>query len=64
MATDMVSFSTKIAYIYTYIYSVLTSKARETYTEMSVEQSPDYNTVKEQILKGYTLVLEAFRQKF
>ena len=57
MATDMVSFSTNIAYTNTYIYSVLTSKACETYTEMSVEQSPDYDTVKEQILKGYIIIV-------
>ena len=64
MATDMVSFSTNITYTYIYIYSILTSKACDTYTDIYMEQSPDYDTVKEQILKGYTLVLEAFRQKF
>ena len=40
-------------------------KARETYTQLGVEQSHHYETVKEElILKGYELVPEAYRQKF
>ena len=39
-------------------------KARDIYSELSVELSSDYNIVKELILKGYELVPEAYRQKF
>ena len=39
-------------------------KAREIYTQLGVEQSHHYETVKELILKGYELVPEAYRQKF
>ena len=39
-------------------------KAREIYTQLSLEQSSDYDKVKELILKAYELVHEAFRQKF
>ena len=39
-------------------------KAREIYTQLAVEQSHHYETVKELILKGYELVPEAYRQKF
>ena len=44
--------------------SVLIGKAREIYTQLGVEQSHHYETVKELILKGYELVPEAYRQKF
>ena len=44
--------------------SVLIGKAREIYTQLDVEQSQHYETVKELILKGYELVPEAYRQKF
>ena len=46
------------------LQSVLIGKAREIYTQLGVEQSHDYETVKELILKGYELVPEAYRQKF
>ena len=43
---------------------VFIGKAREIYSQLSVEQSSSYDTVKEIILKGYELVPEAYRQKF
>ena len=46
------------------LQSVLIGKAREIYTQLGVEQSHHYETVKELILKGYKLVPEAYRQKF
>ena len=46
------------------LQSVLLGKAREIYTQLSVEQAANYDTVKELILKGYELVPEAYRQKF
>ena len=46
------------------LQSVLIGKAREIYTQLAVEQSRHYETVKELILKGYELVPEAYRQKF
>ena len=46
------------------LQSVLIGKAREIYTQLDVEQSHHYETVKELILKGYELVPEAYRQKF
>ena len=46
------------------LQSVLIGKAREIYTQLGVEQSNHYETVKELILKGYELVPEAYRQKF
>ena len=44
--------------------SVIIGKAREIYTQLTVEQSSSYDTVKEIILKAYELVPEAYRQKF
>ena len=44
--------------------SVIIGKAREIYTQLTVEQSSSYDTVKELILKAYELVPEAYRQKF
>ena len=44
--------------------SVVIGKAREIYTQLSLEQSSNYDTVKELILKAYELVPEAYRQKF
>ena len=38
-------------------------KAQEIYTQLSLEQSSDYDKVKELILKAYELVPEAYRQK-
>ena len=44
--------------------SVLVGKAQEIYGLLSVEQSSDYEYVKEAILKACKLVPEAYRQKF
>ena len=46
------------------LQSVVIGKAREIYTQLSFEQSSDYDKVKELILKAYELVPEAYRQKF
>ena len=46
------------------LQSVIIGKAREIYTQLTVEQSSSYYTVKELILKAYELVPEAYRQKF
>ena len=45
------------------LQSVVIGKAREIYTQVSLEQSSDYDKVKELILKAYELVPEAYRQK-
>ena len=44
--------------------SVLVGKAQDIYGSLSVEQSSNYEHVKEAILKAYELVPEAYRQKF
>ena len=46
------------------LQSVIIGKSREIYTQLTVEQSSSYDTVKELILKAYELVPEAYRQKF
>ena len=46
------------------LQSVLVGKAQEIYGSLSVEQSSNYEHVKEAILKAYKLVPEAYRQKF
>ena len=46
------------------LQSVLVGKAQEIYGSLSVEQSSNYEHVKEAILKAYELVPEADRQKF
>ena len=46
------------------LQSVLIGKTREIHTQLGVEQSHHYETVKELILKGYELAPEAYRQKF
>ena len=46
------------------LQSVVIGKAREIYTQLSLEQSSGYDKVKEVILKAYELVPEAYRQKF
>ena len=46
------------------LQSVIIGKARQIYTQLTVEQSSSYDTVKELILKAYELVPEAYRQKF
>ena len=46
------------------LQSVVIGKAREIYTQLPLDQSSDYDTVKNLILKAYELVPEAYRQKF
>ena len=46
------------------LQTVVIGKAREIYTQLSLEQSSDYDKVKELILKAYELVPEAYRQNF
>ncbi|XP_065902416.1 uncharacterized protein [Dysidea avara] len=46
------------------LQSVLIGKGREVYSAMSVEQSGQYDNVKQAILKAYELVPEAYRQNF
>ena len=46
------------------LQSFIIGKAREIYTQLTVEQSSSYDTVKELILKAYEMVPEAYRQKF
>ena len=46
------------------LQSVITGKAREIYTQLSVQQASNYDSVKQLILKGYELVPEAYRQRF
>ena len=46
------------------LQSVIIGRARDIYTQLAVEQSSSYDTVKELILKAYELVPEAYRQKF
>ena len=46
------------------LQSVIIGKAPEIYTQLTVQQSSSYDTVKELILKAYELVPEAYRQKF
>ena len=46
------------------LQSVVIGKACEIYTQLSLEQSSDYDKVKELILKAIKLVPEAYRQKF
>lgn len=48
----------------TMLQSVLTGKAAEIYSALSIEQCSDYDIVKSEILKAYELVPEAYRQKF
>ena len=46
------------------LQSIVIGKAREIYTQHLLEQSSDYDKVKELILKAYEFVPEAHRQKF
>ena len=46
------------------LQSVLTGKAREVYSALTVEQSAQYDHVKQVVLKAYELVPEAYRQNF
>ena len=43
------------------LHSVVICKAREIYTQLSVEQSSDYDKIKELILKTYELVPETYK---
>ena len=46
------------------LQSVLTGRAQEVYTTLSLEQSADYKIVKATIMKTYEQVPEAYRQNF
>ncbi|KAJ8031623.1 hypothetical protein HOLleu_24872 [Holothuria leucospilota] len=46
------------------IQSNFTGKAQEVYSDLSIEDSMDYDKVKKSILQAYELVPEAYRQKF
>ena len=46
------------------LQSSLIGIAREIYTQLTVSQASDYDSVKQLILKGYELVSEAYRKKF
>ena len=46
------------------LQSVLTGKAREVYSALSMEQSAQYDRVKQVVLKAYELVPETYRQNF
>lgn len=46
------------------LQSRLIGKAHETYAALPVDQSTDYKSVKQAILKAYELIPEAYRQKF
>ena len=46
------------------LQTVFIGKAREIYSSLSLDQSGNYDFVKESILKAYELVPEAYRQKF
>ena len=47
-----------------FLPSVVIGKTREINTQLSIEQSSNYDKVKEVILQGYEFVPEAYRQKF
>ena len=46
------------------LQSVIMGEAREIYTQLSVQQASNYDSVKQFILKGYEIVPEAYRQRF
>ena len=46
------------------LQSIRLGKAREIFSQLTVEDSGEYDTVKQLILKGYELVPEAYSQKF
>ena len=50
--------------IYHFITKCLKGKGSVVYLALKPEQTSDYQTVKETILKAYELVPEAYRQKF
>lgn len=43
---------------------VLTGKAQDVYSALTVKQSSDYNVLKTAILHAYELVPEAYQQRF
>ena len=46
------------------LQSVFTGKAQEAYSSLSLEDALDYEKVKQAVLCIYSLVPEAYRQKF
>ena len=46
------------------LQSALVDKARKIFSQLTVEDSENYDVVKQRVLKGYVLVPEAYRQKF
>ncbi|VDI37985.1 Hypothetical predicted protein [Mytilus galloprovincialis] len=48
----------------TMLQSVFEGKAAEIYSALPSEKSSDYDTMKQEVLKAYKLVPEAYRQKF
>lgn len=46
------------------LQSTFIGKAHEIYGALSLHQSSDYDIIKENVLKAYELVPEAYRQKF
>ena len=48
----------------TMLQSVFEGKAAEIYSALPSEKCSDYDTVKQEVLKAYELVPEAYRQKF
>ena len=46
------------------IQSALTGKAREVFSSLSLEDSNDYDLLKQRVLRSYELVPEAYRQQF
>lgn len=46
------------------LQSVLTGKARDVFTQLTVEQAQDYDCLKAAILRAYEMVPEAYRQRF
>ena len=46
------------------LQSVFTGKAQEAYSSLSLEDALDYDKVKQAVLRIYSLVPEAYRQKF
>ncbi|XP_063436096.1 poly [ADP-ribose] polymerase tankyrase-2-like [Mytilus trossulus] len=53
-----------VPYWTTMLQSVFEGKAAEIYSAIPSEKSSDYDTVKQEVLKAYELVPEAYRQTF
>ena len=45
------------------LQSVLVGKAREVFSAMTVQESTDYDKLKQKVFKAYELVPETYRQK-